>query len=219
MMGSGTKRANTLQSLLRLAWKGCAISKRALGLASHAHDMTFLNISYDRLLIRGIVIVAYLGWAAYASISLLPPAAPLSATVKRGIDITEIVTLLTFWMVFWTHKSPWTFYVYVAFPCYFWREFCLRGMHAFRQSVRQSSLTYSKVCRQGILVVLALQSMVVCYIFTLVLPCSQTHARRQPTHIDRYGALVSLSSVSCGLCARGQQLYSLKTGSLSYVGV
>ncbi|KIM53349.1 hypothetical protein SCLCIDRAFT_1158169 [Scleroderma citrinum Foug A] len=121
--------------------------------------------TYDRLLIRGIVIVAYLGWAAYASLSLLPPAAPLSATVKRGIDITEIVTLLTFWMVFWTHKSPWTFYVYVAFPCYFWREFCLRGMLAFRQSVRQSSLTYSKVCGQGILVVLALQSMVAAYTY------------------------------------------------------
>lgn len=154
--------------------------------------LMFLDVSYDRLLIRGIVIVAYLGWAAYTSISLLPLAAPLSATAKRGIDTTTIVTLLTFCMVFWMQKSPWTFYIYVAFPCYFWREFCMRGVFAFRQSVRGSSLTYSKVFGQSILVVLALQSMVVCCIFAVALACSQSHTCRWPTDIDRYGVLASL---------------------------
>ncbi|KAL4070212.1 Phosphatidylinositolglycan class N-domain-containing protein [Scleroderma yunnanense] len=119
--------------------------------------------TYDRLLIRAIVIVAYLGWAAYASISLLPLTPRLSATVTRVINTIAIATLLTFWTVFWMQRSPWTFYVYVAFPCYFWREFCVRGMHAFQKAVRQSSLTYSKVCGQGIWVFLALQSMVVAY--------------------------------------------------------
>ena len=130
--------------------------------------------------------MAYIGWAAYASISLLPPTSPLSATTTRVVDAMTIVTLLSFWMVFWMQKSPWTLYVYVAFPCYFWREFCVRGMLAFRQAVRQSSLTYSKAYGQGILIVLALQGMVVCSIYLLssVSVLSQAHAGSLHSSID-----------------------------------
>ncbi|KAG6336740.1 hypothetical protein ID866_2345 [Astraeus odoratus] len=120
--------------------------------------------TYDRLLIRAIVVVAYFGWAAYASILLVPDVERFSIATERGIDIGAIITLLSLWTVFWTRDSPWTFYVYVAFPCYFWREFCLRGVPAFRLLVTESAWTYRKLCMQATLVIVTLQSMVVCCI-------------------------------------------------------
>lgn len=119
--------------------------------------------TYDRLLIRAIVVVAYLGWVAYASISLLPPAASLSASRSGVVNVVTIAILLGFWAAFWIQNSPWTFYVYVAFPCYFWREFYSRGVPALCKCVSESSPTYRNLCVQLILVISALQSMVVAY--------------------------------------------------------
>ncbi|KIJ64347.1 hypothetical protein HYDPIDRAFT_133114 [Hydnomerulius pinastri MD-312] len=121
--------------------------------------------TYDRLLIRIIVIVAYLGWAAYASISVVSGGDIPVASSSRGmfIDVVTFLTLLGSGIVFWIQKSPWTFYIYVAFPCYFWREFILRGAPSVLKAVSQSSLSYPQIFAQGLLVVGALQSMVVAY--------------------------------------------------------
>ncbi|KAF8840654.1 PigN-domain-containing protein [Paxillus ammoniavirescens] len=121
--------------------------------------------TYDRFLIRTIVIVAYLGWAAYSSISILPASDILSASPfsRKFVDAMSVLTLVGSGIVFWIQKSPWTFYIYVALPCYFWREFCVRGAPAIRQVMSQSSFSYRQQCSQGLLVVIALQSMVAAY--------------------------------------------------------
>ncbi|KAH7882746.1 Phosphatidylinositolglycan class N-domain-containing protein [Phlebopus sp. FC_14] len=121
--------------------------------------------TYDRLLIRTIVIVGYLGWAAYASLSVLPgpEVSPVSRLRSRVVNGVTLFVVLGFWMAFWIQRSPWTFYVYVAFPCYFWREFCARGVPRVLDSVTQSSFSYWKLSSLVLLVVVALQSMVAAY--------------------------------------------------------
>lgn len=37
------------------------------------------------------------------------------------------VVLAAFWGTFALQKSPWTFYLYVSFPVYFWQQFLTRG--------------------------------------------------------------------------------------------
>lgn len=117
------------------------------------------NHSYDRLLIRSIVIVAYLGWAAYASLYIFRP--------QPGTDSHIILTtaiLLVFWAAFAIQRSPWTFYVYVAFPCYFWNQVVTHAAKptiAWFRGSQKSPLIYAKLFFQATLIVGALQSMVV----------------------------------------------------------
>lgn len=112
-------------------------------------------------MIRSIVIVAYVGWAAYTSISVFPSLdiPPASAV------LVDAFTLLIFCgsaIVFWMQNSPWTLYLYVAFPCYFWREFYLRGAPTLLKTISKSSFSSRQLCIYGLLVVVSLQSMVVC---------------------------------------------------------
>ncbi|KAI6039441.1 Phosphatidylinositolglycan class N-domain-containing protein [Pisolithus marmoratus] len=165
--------------------------------------------TYDRLLIRAIVIVAYLGWAAYTSISLLPPVTPLSASRKRAIDAAAIVVLLGFWAAFWVQKSPGTFYVYVAFPCYFWREFYSRGIPALRRCVSESSLTYRTLFAQLTVVISALQSMVLAY----------THRSIWSVGFVVVGLLWPLSTWPSSWLSQNWKLLGLWCGSCIVTGV
>ncbi|KAI9457866.1 Phosphatidylinositolglycan class N-domain-containing protein [Boletus coccyginus] len=123
--------------------------------------------TYDRFLIRFIVVVAYVGWAAYTSISLLPAPDTLPVLAARK-GIVDVFTLLTFFgsaIAFWIQNAPWTFYVYVAFPCYFWRVFYLRGVPPLLRAVSQSSFSSRQLCTYGLLVIVSLQSMVAAYTY------------------------------------------------------
>ncbi|KAN0080207.1 Phosphatidylinositolglycan class N (PIG-N) domain containing protein [Tylopilus felleus] len=126
--------------------------------------------TYDRFLIRSIVIVAYVGWAAYASISLFPAvdSPPVSAARKGLVDAFTLLTFFISAVAFWIQNSPWTFYVYVAFPCYFWRAFYLRGLPALFRAISQSSFSSRQLCIYGLLVVISLQSMVAAYTYRAI---------------------------------------------------
>jgi hypothetical protein len=121
--------------------------------------------SYDRFLIRTIVILAYLGWAAYAAIFVFRPQEVMSSKTPRGQYLTAILTsvMLLSWAIFAVQKSPWTFYVYVAFPCYFWHQVILHAMRPLQILVKERRFgSYGKSLIQAILVIGILQSMVVC---------------------------------------------------------
>ncbi|KAG9310904.1 Phosphatidylinositolglycan class N-domain-containing protein [Chiua virens] len=122
--------------------------------------------TYDRLLIRSIVIIAYVGWAAYASISLFPTlCTPPAANIRNGlIDAFILLAFIGSAVAFWIQNSPWTFYIYVAFPCYFWREFFLRGAPVLLSAISQSTFSSRQLCIYGLLVV-SLQSMVAAYTY------------------------------------------------------
>lgn len=126
--------------------------------------------------------MAYFGWAAYASISLLPPAAPWSDFTERLIDTITLITLLSFWIAFWLQKSPWTLFIYVSFPCFFWREFFSRGLPAITSSLSLNR----RSCVQGLLTVFALQSMVVslCFLCFLLVSNRIVGCIYAPFHVE-----------------------------------
>ncbi|EIW74837.1 PigN-domain-containing protein [Coniophora puteana RWD-64-598 SS2] len=131
------------------------------------------NDRYDRLLIQAIVIAGYFGWAAYASLSIFPiSASSPPRRASRGhhdaVDLLASLTIGLFWGLFALQKAPWTFYVYVAFPCFFWREFLVKGYPRFssylsEKKAKIGGVRYAKAIGVGIVVVGVLQSMVAGY--------------------------------------------------------
>jgi phosphatidylinositol glycan class N len=125
--------------------------------------------TYDRFLIKALVTAAYLGWAAYASLYTLrssdpfPEAPPVRAHLTaRIIKIVSWSILIGFWASFALQKRPWTFYVYIAFPSYFWQKFFLRVsvIARFRLGAGSAARLGSMVIR-CLIVVFALLCMVV----------------------------------------------------------
>jgi phosphatidylinositol glycan class N len=130
--------------------------------------------TYDRLLIRAIVTAAYLGWAAYASLFLFRPLDYFTGPLKPSpssyiVSAATYITLTAFWILFAIQRSPWTFYIYIAFPCYFWRQFLLQAIPALQNRLRNGPINYSEVATKGCATVAVLQGMVVCtYLFSRV---------------------------------------------------
>jgi hypothetical protein len=109
--------------------------------------------------------VAYLGWAAYAALFVFRPPEIPSSPKSRGPFVTVVLisVLLILWGSFAVQKSPWTFYVYVTFPCYFWNQVLLRAVNPVHHWVREHTLgSYGSSLLQASLVICILQCMVVC---------------------------------------------------------
>ncbi|PSR79398.1 hypothetical protein PHLCEN_2v7043 [Hermanssonia centrifuga] len=122
--------------------------------------------TYDRSLIRGIVISAYLGWIAFSAAHILPEefVQPLQSTF--ALNAISAVILVAFWASFALQKSPATFYAYMAFPVYFWRHAIKAtggSVVALTKNPAVDRVALTKVIVRGCLVVAALQSMVVAY--------------------------------------------------------
>ncbi|KAG2744135.1 PigN-domain-containing protein [Suillus brevipes Sb2] len=123
--------------------------------------------TYNRILIRIIVMIAYLGWSAYASLSIFPPPAFLVSNRQRTVVRFATATILAiFWALFAAERAPWTFYVYVTFPCYFWQQFALHGVpivvQQFKSSDRRGPFI-GRVLFHLVIVVVVLQCMVTAY--------------------------------------------------------
>lgn len=127
----------------------------------HSSRLVFLkDFRYDQTLIRVMVVVAYLGWAAYGATSILCPNNPPS--FGRTISGAALVALGVSWTLFAIQEYPVTFYVYVVFPCYFWREALVASSGSLHELHRSGKLRGSvKLVLRGVLVIAALQSMVV----------------------------------------------------------
>ncbi|KAG6820926.1 hypothetical protein H0H93_009700 [Arthromyces matolae] len=126
--------------------------------------------TYDRLLIRGIVTVAYFGWAAYASLYIFCPLRnvahhPEMTSSLLFVHALAVMTLSGFWVLFALQHAPYTFYVYIAFPCYFWHQFLVQTIPVF-QAPRSGN--YWKGLARFILVVGVLQAMVLAYTYRFI---------------------------------------------------
>jgi phosphatidylinositol glycan class N len=107
-----------------------------------------------------MVVVAYLGWAAYGSATILFLDRPPSFSLT--ISGVALVALCTSWTLFAVQKYPLTFYIYVVFPCYFWREALVTSSGPLLQLYRSGKWQGSmKVLLRAIFVIAALQIMVV----------------------------------------------------------
>ena len=84
---------------------------------------------------------------------------------SRIVDVVSVATLLGFWISFIVQKSPYSFFVYIVFPIYFWREVVrVSGGSVFAVDRLKGRVgvwgVVKTVVRLG-LIVGALQSMVV----------------------------------------------------------
>ncbi|KAH9482188.1 GPI ethanolamine phosphate transferase 1 [Psilocybe cubensis] len=123
--------------------------------------------TYDRLMIRAFVTAAYLGWAAYASLFLFRPLdyttsvlKPSNQDIRKALNAGSWTILAAFWLSFSVQRSPWSFYVYITFPCYFWNQF-------LSQVVTTSGILINFNWRKGALV-LVNSSLVVVALFGMV---------------------------------------------------
>lgn len=118
--------------------------------------------TYDRTIIRLFVVAAYTGWAAYCSLYIFRPLENVKETVRHP-RLTAIFStlLLGSWATFAIQRSPWTFYVYTTFPCYFWYQALAEGSVGLT-SAHLTSGNIMKAALQAIPVIGILQAMVVC---------------------------------------------------------
>ncbi|CAE6444112.1 unnamed protein product [Rhizoctonia solani] len=108
--------------------------------AQHLIDMTLEGLGYlqryDRYTIRFIVTAGYIGWMLLSALHVLhthvvpqnPALKP--ATNNAGISVLDLlmwtITLSTTG-IFAYQRSPWTYYLYAAFPIYFFRSILREG--------------------------------------------------------------------------------------------
>ena len=127
------------------------------------------------MLIRAIVISAYLGWIAYSAVHVLPSSylRPLQRTF--GLNVFAALVLAGFWFSFVLQHSSATLYLYIIFPVYFWHQAIERAGGSLGSSMTIPSKRKGKgsnkafgtargvaaIVVRGLLVVAALLSMVV----------------------------------------------------------
>ncbi|KDQ33941.1 hypothetical protein PLEOSDRAFT_1032825 [Pleurotus ostreatus PC15] len=119
--------------------------------------------TYDSFLIHVIVTAGYVGWAAYSSLYISRPldqSLSQRASPRASTTITVLVTLVLCcsWAVFALQHSPWTYYIYISFPCFFWRQFLLQTPWRFIPP----TFRYSQCTITALLVFVALQGITVC---------------------------------------------------------
>lgn len=137
--------------------------------------------TYERTLIRIMAVFAYAGWAAYASLYIFRPLdKPRAPASSRVPTTTAFLILLSFWMAFAVQKSPWTYYLYVAFPCYFWLQFFVQARPTLLVSSKNPENYVQLFLRCG-LVFAALQAMVVCLYSHFIFLSKRIMLYRQPT--------------------------------------
>ena len=114
-------------------------------------------------MIQGIVIAAYLGWIAFGAVSILLPATTSVSQDALPFHLATTSVLAAFWTLFAKQRSPWTLYIYILFPCYFWNQVLVRASAPLRKYVKQGQAgSVVGPVFHGALVFAALQSMVVC---------------------------------------------------------
>lgn len=94
-------------------------------------------ISYDRYVLRFIVTTGYVGWMIFSGLHVLlthvvPPRSSKTtisphSTALSPLDILILIMLATTAGVFVYQRSPWTYYLYAAFPIYFFRSILKEG--------------------------------------------------------------------------------------------
>ncbi|KAI5288135.1 Glycosyl phosphatidyl inositol anchor synthesis, partial [Ascosphaera acerosa] len=93
--------------------------------------------TYDWLFLRALVSAGYLGWIAYALTTvadthLLQCSVPATRTAATSAAFAAVLAALC--AVFAAQRASWRYYVYAAFPVFFWEEVVAR-----RGSLRQAA--------------------------------------------------------------------------------
>lgn len=122
--------------------------------------------TYQRTLIRSIVTIAYTGWMAYAALFVFRPLdarQPISNSPYLAYLACSV--LLGLWSVFAIEKAPWSYYIYVAFPTYFWHEVISEVRSLVPKKKRFTANTVGNIFLwlfRSVVVIGCLLAMVVC---------------------------------------------------------
>ncbi|CAE7080957.1 unnamed protein product [Rhizoctonia solani] len=105
--------------------------------AQHLIDITLEGLGYlqryDRYIIRFIVTAGYIGWMILSALHVLhthvlpPTPDPKPTTETSVLDIFTWITTLSIAGIFAYQRFPWTYYLYAAFPIYFFRNILREG--------------------------------------------------------------------------------------------
>lgn len=94
-------------------------------LLQHALEGLRYLQTYNWLFLRALVTLGYLGWIAYAlmtviDLHVLHGTSKSERTSVSNSAFTSLLVLL--YSTLFLQKSPWTYYAYGVFPIYFWEE-------------------------------------------------------------------------------------------------
>ncbi|KIP05711.1 hypothetical protein PHLGIDRAFT_30805 [Phlebiopsis gigantea 11061_1 CR5-6] len=121
----GSSVLNVVEVLIKRGRHDEAREASANLIASALAGLRYLE-TYDRSLIRIMVFVAYTGWMAFSAAHILPAAWVQPISDEQMLDIFSATCLLVSWTLFAMQHKPWSLYLYVTFPVYFWREAVLK---------------------------------------------------------------------------------------------
>jgi phosphatidylinositol glycan class N len=97
-----------------------------------------------------------------------------SSSLASTVKILGAVVLLVFWALFAVQKSPLMFYVYIVFPCYFWRQFLVQIIPVVTLKIQEkrAEVHYLRVLFKGGMTIAALLGMVVCSLHCILVHTS-----------------------------------------------
>ncbi|EEP77820.1 hypothetical protein UREG_02669 [Uncinocarpus reesii 1704] len=180
--------------------------------------------TYDWLFLRAIVTAGYLGWIAYALITVIDlhvlheSSQPVRTTLSMMVFSSCLIGLYS---VLWVQKSSWRYYAYAIFPVFFWEEVVSkrRALNAGRQilfSHIQSFSGYFLLALQLVVYVGILQALVQSYFHREIYTACYLIAGFWPvfygfSFLSRNKLLVATWFVGCGLLSVFTLLPVLKT--------
>jgi phosphatidylinositol glycan class N len=133
--------------------------------------------------------IAYTGWMAYTASILLAPTTPVGHIWLRSP--TTLAALLAIWGFFARQRSPWSFYIYGAFPVYFWHHAAARLWPQVSLGLQGRSIKASSIGRwavQSVGVLFAMLSMVVGIHFFVHCISIHSHFQVGYTHRSMWSA-------------------------------
>ena len=154
----GDTALKTIESLIENGQWSSAKREASVLIRTGLQGLHYLQ-TYDRFLIRAIVTFAYIGWACFASMYIFRPIESGGRPYRIAVSFVAAGVLAVFWGTFALQKSPWTFYLYVSFPVYFWQKFLTRGAPDLLARVRRQGS--SNLLVWFVFVVASTQAMVV----------------------------------------------------------
>lgn len=157
----GSKAISHIERLIRSEQFSSALHKSFDMIQTTLAGLRYLQ-TYDRSFIRSLVVIAYTGWAAYAATFIL-----ISSQAGSTPTVNAYAAVLALWIVLAIQRSPWSFYLYAIFPCYFWDAAVNRAREPFLQWAQTREKRDLKAAGlnvgRGVLVAAALGCMVKAY--------------------------------------------------------
>jgi phosphatidylinositol glycan class N len=184
----GEAALKTIESLIETGQWASAKRGASVLIRTGLQGLHYLQ-TYDRFLIRAIVTFAYIGWACFTSMYIFRPIKSGGRPYRVVVSFVAGGVLAVFWGAFVLQKSPWTFYLYVSFPVYFWQQFLTRGAPDLLARVRKQGSPSLLVW--FVFVVASTQAMVVRYFKQNILPVTVlandlTGWVHTPVHLERW---------------------------------